>query len=54
MLKNQLEKLEKIISDPRFYEKDNSLFIDTSNKIGSIQLKLQEKRGEVAAVNGVR
>jgi len=43
MLKNQLEKLEKIISDPSLYEKDNSLFIDTSNKIGSIQLKLQEK-----------
>ena len=43
MLKNQLEKLEQIISDPSLYEKDNSLFIDTSNKIGSIQLKLQEK-----------
>ena len=43
MLKNQLEKLEKIISDPSLYEKDNSLFIDTSNKIGLIQLKLQEK-----------
>ena len=43
MLKNQLDKLEKIISDPSLYEKDNSLFIDTSNKIGSIQLKLQEK-----------
>ena len=43
MLKNQLDKLEQIISDPSLYEKDNSLFIDTSNKIGSIQLKLQEK-----------
>lgn len=43
MLKNQLEKLEQIISDPSLYEKDNNLFIDTSNKIGSIQLKLQEK-----------
>ena len=43
MLKNQLEKLEQIISDPSLYEKDNSLFIDTSNKIGLIQLKLQEK-----------
>jgi len=43
MLKNQLEKLEQIISDPSLYEKDNILFIDTSNKIGSIQLKLQEK-----------
>ena len=43
MLKNQLEKLEQIISDPSLYEKDNSLFIDTSNKIGSIQFKLQEK-----------
>ena len=43
MLKNQLEKLEQIISDPSLYEKDNSLFIDTSNKIGSTQLKLQEK-----------
>ena len=43
MLKNQLEKLEKIISDPSLYEKDNNLFIETSNKIGSIQCKLQEK-----------
>ena len=43
MLKNQLEKLEQIISDSSLYEKDNDLFIDTSNKIGSIQCKLQEK-----------
>ena len=30
-------------SNPSLFEKDNNLFIDTSNNIGSIQLKLQEK-----------
>ena len=43
VLKNQLKELENIISDPSLFEKDNNLFIDTSNNIGSIQLKLQEK-----------
>ena len=43
ILKDQLKELENIISDPSLFEKDNNLFIDTSTKIGSIQLKLQEK-----------
>ena len=42
-LRNNLTKLEKTISDPSLYEKNNSLFIETSQKIGLLQLELQEK-----------
>ena len=42
-LKEELYDLEKIISDKSLYEEDNNLFIQTSKKIGSLQIDLQEK-----------
>ena len=42
-LKEELYDLEKIISDKSLYEEDNKLFIQTSKKIGSLQIDLQEK-----------
>ncbi len=43
VLRNDLLELEKIISDQTLYEKNNDLFIKTSEKIGFIQSELQEK-----------
>ena len=43
VLRNNLENLENIIADPNLYEKDNELFIQTSQKIGTLQLELQKK-----------
>lgn len=42
-LKDKLKELEVIISDPSLFEKDNILFNQTSNDIGSIEYKLKEK-----------
>ncbi len=43
ILKNDLRKLEKIISEPTLYEKNNDLFIKTSQRIGIVQLEIKEK-----------
>ena len=42
-LKKELQKLEEIISDTTLYEKNNDLFLQTSQKIGLLQIELQDK-----------
>ena len=42
-LKKDLQKLEEIISDPTLYDKNNELFLQTSQKIGLLQIELQDK-----------
>ena len=42
-LKKDLQKLEEIISDTTLYNKNNELFLQTSQKIGLLQFELQDK-----------
>ena len=42
-LKKDLQKLEEIISDTTLYDKNNELFLQTSQKIGLLQFELQDK-----------
>ena len=42
-LKKDLQKLEEIISDTTLYDKNNELFLQTSQKIGLLQIELQDK-----------
>jgi ATP-binding cassette subfamily F protein uup len=42
-LKKDLQKLEEIISDTTLYNKNNELFLQTSQKIGLLQIDLQDK-----------
>ena len=42
-LKKDLQKLEEIISDTTLYDKNNELFLQTSQKIGLLQIDLQDK-----------
>ena len=40
-IKKDIQKLEEIISDPTLYDKNNELFLQTSQKIGKLQIELQ-------------
>jgi ATP-binding cassette subfamily F protein uup len=42
-LKKDLQILEEIISDTTLYDKNNELFLQTSQKIGLLQFELQDK-----------
>ena len=55
-LKKDLQKLEEIISDPTLYDKNNELFLQTSQKIGLLQIELQDKEErwlELMEIEGV-
>ena len=55
-LKKDLQKLEAIISDPTLYDKNNELFLQTSQKIGLLQIELQDKEErwlELMEIEGV-
>jgi len=41
-IKKDIQKLEEIISDPTLYDKNNELFLQTSQKIGKLQIELQD------------
>jgi hypothetical protein len=48
--------LEEIISDPTLYDKNNELFLQTSQKIGLLQIELQDKEErwlELMEIEGV-
>ena len=42
-IKEDLTELEIILSKPNLFEKDQNKFIETSEKIGDLQLLLEEK-----------
>ena len=42
-LRNKIQKYNDIISDQTLFEKNNELFIQSSQKIGLLQLELEEK-----------
>lgn len=42
-IKEDLTKLEIILSNPNLFEEDQNKFIETSEKIGDLQLLLEEK-----------
>ena len=42
-LRNKIQKYKDIISDQTLFEKNNELFIQSSQKIGLLQLELEEK-----------
>ena len=55
-LKKDIQKLEEIISDPTLYDKNNELFLQTSQKIGLLQIELQDKEErwlELMEIEGV-
>ena len=55
-LKKDLQKLEEIISEPTLYDKNNELFLQTSQKIGLLQIELQDKEErwlELMEIEGV-
>ena len=55
-LKKDLQKLEEIISDPTLYDKNNELFLQTSQKIGLLETELQDKEErwlELMEIEGV-
>ena len=42
-IKENLTELEIILSNPNLFEEDQNKFIETSEKIGDLQLLLEEK-----------
>ena len=38
-----IQKLEKILSNPDLFDEDQNKFIETSEKIGNLQLLLEKK-----------
>ncbi len=42
-LKKDLKALNKILSNPNLFNEDQDKFIETSEKIGALQLLLEEK-----------
>ena len=40
-IKKDIQKLEEIISDPTLYDKNNELFLQTSQKVGKLLIELQ-------------
>ena len=42
-IKEDLTELEKILSNPDLFDEDQNKFIETSEKIGNLQLLLEKK-----------
>ena len=43
LIKEEIDHFEKIIESPDLYKKDYELFINSTKKLGSLQLELENK-----------